>query len=159
MSRSRRGGAVLRRGELEASRVRDGACADNGVVGAEEEPRVFRPGEISYLRVPATDPRRSAALYEGVFGWSVDADRDDPRFEEGSGHVIGHFIADLPVAGEAGVLPYVFVERVDETLKQVVAQGGEVVTPPYPEGDLWVGTFRDPAGNVIGVWQQGSRGH
>jgi uncharacterized protein len=45
-------------------------------------------------------------------------------------------MADLPVAGEAGVLPYVFVERVDETLENVVAHGGEVVTPPYPEGDL-----------------------
>ena len=68
--------------------------------------------------------------------------------------VIGHFMADQPVAGEAGVLPYVFVERVDETLEKVVARGGEVVTPPYPEGDLGVATFRDPAGNVIGVWQQ-----
>ena len=65
-------------------------------------------------------------------------------------------MADLPVAGEAGVLPYVFVERVDETLEKVVAQGGEVVTPPYPEGDLWVALARDPAGNVGGVWQQGS---
>jgi predicted enzyme related to lactoylglutathione lyase len=141
-------------------RARDRASTDNGVVGsgAEEESRVFRRGGISYLRVPAEDPRRSAAFYEGVFGWNVDADRDDPSFEDGSGHVIGHFMRDVPVAGEAGVLPYVFVERVDETLERVVAEGGEIVTPPYPEGDLWVATFRDPAGNVIGVWQQGSSG-
>ena len=72
--------------------------------------------------------------------------------------MIGHFVADLPVAGEAGVRPYIFVERVDDTLEQVVAQGGEVVTAPYPEGDLWVATFRDPAGNVLGVWQRGPRG-
>src|SRR4029453_4097293 len=112
------------------------AVTDTGVVGsgAEEEPRVFRRGGISYLRVPAREPLRSAAFYEGVFGWAVDADRDDPSFEDGRGHVIGHFMADLPVAGEAGVLPYVFVERVDETLEKVVAHGGEVVTPPYPEG-------------------------
>jgi uncharacterized protein len=128
---------------------------DNGVVAdAGDEPRVFRRGGVSYLRVPAAEPHRSAAFYEAVFGWRVDADRDDPSFEDGTGHVIGHFVADLPVAGEAGVLPYVFVERVDETLEKVVAQGGEVVTPPYPEGDLQVATFRDPAGNVIGVWQQ-----
>jgi uncharacterized protein len=122
--------------------------------GAEKEPRVG----ISYLRVPAIDPRRSAAFYEGVFDWSVDADRDEPSFEDGTGHVIGYCMADLPVVGEAGVLPYVFVERVDATLERVVAQGGEVVRPPYPEGDLWVATFRDPSGNVIGVWQQGPPG-
>jgi uncharacterized protein len=125
-------------------------------VGAEEEPRVFRRGGISYLRVPASEPPRSAAFYEAVFGWTVNVDREDPSFEDGTGHVIGHFVANLPVAGEAGVLPYVFVEHVDATLEKVVAEGGEVVTPPYPEGDLRVATFRDPAGNVIGVWQQGS---
>jgi hypothetical protein len=32
-----------------------------------------------------------------------------------------------------------------------------LVDPPYPEGDLRVATFRDPAGNVIGVWQRRSQ--
>ena len=121
--------------------------------GEEGEPRVFRVGGISYLRIPAEDPHRSAAFYEAVFGWSVRGDRDEPSFEDGTGHVIGHFVTDPPVAGEAGVRPYVYVERVDHTLERVVAHGGEVVTAPYPEGDLWVATFRDPAGNVVGVWR------
>jgi predicted enzyme related to lactoylglutathione lyase len=127
------------------------------MAGAEEEPRVFRPGGVSYLRIPAGDPARAAAFYAGVFGWRVDLGRAEPSFEDGSGHVIGHFVRDVAVSGEAGVRPYVFVDRVDETLEQVVAGGGEVVTPPYPEGNLWVATFRDPAGNVIGVWQLGPR--
>ena len=124
---------------------------------AEDEPRVFRVGGVSYLRIPAEDPARSAAFYESVFGWNLRGDPGDPSYEDGTGHVIGHFMADLPVAGEAGVRPYIFVEHVDETLDRVVAYGGEVVTAPYPEGDLWVATFRDPPGNVLGVWQRGSR--
>jgi predicted enzyme related to lactoylglutathione lyase len=119
---------------------------------------VFRPGGASYLRIPAEDPRATAAFYGAVFGWKVDLDRDDPSFEDGTGHVIGHFVAELPVAGEAGVRPYVYVESVDETLAKMVAQGGEVVTAPYPEGDLVVATFRDPSGNVVGVWQQATSG-
>jgi uncharacterized protein len=115
---------------------------------------VFCAGGISYLRIPAADPQRSAAFYAAVFGWSVRTDRDDPSFEDGTGHVIGHFVADQPVAGEAGLWPYVFVESLDETLERIVAGGGEVVTPPYPEGDLRVATFRDPAGNVVGVWER-----
>jgi predicted enzyme related to lactoylglutathione lyase len=95
--------------------------------GAEDEPRVFRVGGVSYLRIPAEDPGRSAVFYEAVFGRSLGGDPDDPSFEDGTGHVIGHFMADLPVAGEAGVRPYIFVERVDETLDKVVAYGGEVV--------------------------------
>ena len=115
---------------------------------------VFRISGISYLRIPAADPQRSAAFYAAVFDWSVRTDREDPAFEDGTGHVIGHFVADQPVAGEAGLRPYVFVESLDETLERVVANGGEIVTPPYPEGDLRVATFRDPAGNVVGVWEQ-----
>jgi uncharacterized protein len=115
---------------------------------------VFRVAGISYLRIPATDPQRSAALYKAVFGWTMRADREDPAFEDGTGHVIGHFSTEHAVAGDAGVRPYVYVEGVDDTLDRVTSNGGEVVTPPYPEGDLRVATFRDPAGNVIGVWQR-----
>jgi hypothetical protein len=123
---------------------------------ADAESRVFRVAGGSYLRIPAPDPPRSGAFYEAVFGWRVDRARDTPSFEDGTGHVIGHFIGDMPVAGEAGVRPYIFVESVDETLDKVASQGGEVATTPYPEGDLRVATFHDPAGNEIGVWERGS---
>jgi predicted enzyme related to lactoylglutathione lyase len=118
---------------------------------------VFRPGGVSYLRIPATDPKASADFYEAVFGWTVRRDREDPAFEDGTGHVIGHFRSDHQVAGEAGVRPYVFVENLDETLEKARAKGAEVMTEPYPEGDLWVALILDPAGNAVGIWQQGPR--
>jgi uncharacterized protein len=123
----------------------------------DEEPRVFRVGGISYLRIPSSDPLSSAAFYESVFGWKVDTEREDPSFEDGTGHVIGHFMSDLSVAGAANVRPYIFVESIDETIEAVIAHGGEVVQDPYPEGDLWVATILDPVGNEIGAWQQGPR--
>ncbi len=123
----------------------------------EGESRVFRPAGISYLQIPAQDPQESAAFYQSVFGWTVDAERAIPSFEDGTGHVIGYFIPGRSVAGEAGVRPYIYVESVDDTLGQVSGHGGAVVDAPYPEGDLWVATFRDPAGNVMGVWQRGRR--
>jgi predicted enzyme related to lactoylglutathione lyase len=135
---------------------RNGRDNDPMPTGSGDESPVFRAGGISYLRIPASDPQRAVAFYQAVFGWRVDAQRDDPSFEDGTGHVIGHFQADLAVAGEAGVRPYVYVESVDETLDRVVAEGGEVVRAPYPEGDLSVALLRDPAGNVVGVWQRGS---
>jgi predicted enzyme related to lactoylglutathione lyase len=127
-------------------------------VNDEGEQRVFRGAGISYLRIPADDPKPTATFYRRVFGWTVDTSRPDPSFEDGTGHVIGHFTTDTAVAGEAGVRPYIYVERVDDALEKVIANGGAVVTAPYPEGDLWVATFRDPAGNVLGVWQRGPRG-
>jgi uncharacterized protein len=116
---------------------------------------VFRPGDVSYLRIAAPDPARSAAFYNAVFGWKIR--KDSTAFEDGTGHVVGHFMPDLPVAGEAGVIPYVYVQDIDEALARVARGGGEVSTKPYAEGDLWVAMTRDPAGNAIGVWQHGPR--
>ena len=121
------------------------------------ESTVFRVAGVSYLRIPAGDAHDAARFYASVFGWDVDLDREDPSFEDGTGHVIGHFVADLPAAGETGIRPYIYVEDVDHTLENVVADGGAVATPPYAEGDLRVATFRDPAGNVVGVWQREQR--
>jgi predicted enzyme related to lactoylglutathione lyase len=67
-------------------------------------------------------------------------------------------VSDIAVTGAGGVRPSLYVERVDETLERILAHGGTVILEPYPEGDLWVATFRDPAGNVLGVWQRGPRG-
>jgi uncharacterized protein len=134
---------ALEIGVPEARTREDGAVSE-----------IFRRGGISYLRIPAADPQGAAAFYAGVFGWTVDADRPDPSFEDGTGHVIGHLVPDAATAGEAGIRPYIYVESVDATLEKVVANGGERVEAPYPEGDLRVATFRDPSGNVIGVWQR-----
>jgi uncharacterized protein len=123
-------------------------------MSSSEETGVFRLAGISYLRIPTDDPQQTAAFYGNVFGWKVDTNREDPSFEDGTGHVIGHFVADTQVAGEAGVRPYVYVESVDDTIEKVATHGGALVTGPYPEGDLTVATFRDPAGNVLGVWQR-----
>jgi predicted enzyme related to lactoylglutathione lyase len=123
----------------------------------ERQSTVFRPAGVSYLRIPAPDPHQTAGFYEAVFGWTVDVNRSDPSFEDGTGHVIGHFIGDLAVAGESGVRPYVYVDSVDDTARKISSHGGALVEPPYPEGNLWVATFRDPAGNVLGIWQHGPR--
>jgi uncharacterized protein len=117
-----------------------------------------RRGHLSYLEIPAIDVQRSACFYESVFGWHVER-RHDGRisFDDRSGSLIGKWVKDRLISREPGLLPYIYVDHIDEIVIRVVSGGGEVVTPPYPEGDLWVATFRDPAGNVLGIWQAGPR--
>jgi uncharacterized protein len=124
---------------------------DEGVATVSETD-VFRPGGLSYLHIPAPDPAAAGAFYAAVFGWTVHPERNG--FEDGTGHVIGHFVSELAVAGDGGMRPYIYVDDVDATLDRIVGNGGELATPPYPEGDLTVATFRDPAGNHLGVWQR-----
>lgn len=128
------------------------AAADPGV-----EATVARPGGISYLGMPARDAAQSAEFYRAVFGWEIQGSADSLSFSDGTGHVIGHWRTDLPVSGEAGIRPYIYVTRLEEVLRAATEQGGQVLTPPYPEGSLTIAVLRDPAGNAIGVWQEGTR--
>ena len=119
---------------------------------------LFGHGRLSYVQIPATDVRASAAFYELVFGWKVrGGSANHLSFTDTTGDMIGAWVTGRAISREAGVLPYIYVHGLDAALERVTASGGEIVKPPYAEGDLWVATFRDPAGNVIGGWQQGPR--
>lgn len=122
---------------------------DNG-----EQPTLARPSGVSYLHIPRGGSNRTAAFYGEVFGWRIrDPQSESPSFRDGSGHVIGHFLDDHEVAGQAGVRPYVYVEDVASVVERIPPAGGEIVEAPFDEGNLIVAHFRDPAGNVLGIWQ------
>jgi predicted enzyme related to lactoylglutathione lyase len=119
---------------------------------------LFDHGRLSYVQIPALDVRASAAFYEKVFGWKVRGGSDSHlSFTDATGDMIGAWVTGREISHEAGFLPYIYVHGIDVVLERILAAGGDLVKPPYPEGDLWVATVRDPAGNVIGVWQQGPR--
>jgi predicted enzyme related to lactoylglutathione lyase len=44
-----------------------------------------------------------------------------------------------------------------DVIERVPASGGGILKARYPAGDLRIATIRDPAGNVIGLWQQATR--
>ena len=106
------------------------------------------------MELACSDPARAADFYEAVFGWRIRRESDEPAFSDATGHVIGHFVAREADPGKCGILPYIYVDDVDETLRAVVDHGGETLMQPRPEGTLRVATFQDPESNVLGVWTQ-----
>jgi len=116
--------------------------------------RLTRPGKLSYIQVPARDTAAAAAFYRDVFGWTISGDNPDHRsFADASGDLIGAFVTGRAASSEPGILPYISVDDIDAAVAKILESGGHVVREPYPEGDLRVATFRDPAGNVVGIWQ------
>lgn len=120
--------------------------------------RLARHGGLSYLEIPAADPQKSSAFYEHLLGWNVDrSDPAQPKFMDQTGHLLGRWRTGRTPSREAGLVPYIYVDSLNDTVARVAAHGGEVVRAPYAEGDVLVSTVRDPAGNIIGLWQDASR--
>lgn len=117
-----------------------------------------RNGGLSYLEIPTIDARRSAEFYQKVLGWLPRGDDPDhPKFSDPGGHLIGKWVTGRAISREAGLLPFIYVNQVRAAVEKVVASGGEIVKAPYAEGTLLVAVIRDPAGNIIGLWQDGFR--
>ncbi len=111
-------------------------------------------GKICYLEIPSTDITRSADFYAKVFGWNIRQRGDGhTAFDDGVGQVSGTWVQGRRPAAEPGFLIYVMVDSVAAAADRVVANGGEIVQPIGADAPEITARFRDPAGNVIGLYQ------
>ncbi|HEY3053943.1 MAG TPA: VOC family protein [Thermoanaerobaculia bacterium] len=121
-------------------------------------PPTLANGKICYIEMPALDIRRSAAFYERVFGWEIRRRGDGSiAFDDTPGDVSGTWVAGRTPA-EPGLLVYIMVDSVAVTCEAVIANGGEIVQPIGGDAPEITARFRDPAGNIIGLYQEPSRG-
>ena len=112
-------------------------------------------GKICYVEIPATDVETSAAFYEAVFGWNVRQRGDGATaFDDTTGEVSGAWVTGRPQAAEPGLLVYIMVDDAVATVDAVVEHGGEIVQPIGVDPGEITARFRDPAGNVIGIYQE-----
>jgi uncharacterized protein len=111
-------------------------------------------GKICYVEIPATDVARSAEFYSLVFGWEMRKRGDGATaFDDAVGQVSGAFVTGRPPMSSVGLLIYVMVDSVAAAMEAVVANGGEIVQPIGADAPEITARFRDPAGNVLGLYQ------
>ena len=112
-------------------------------------------GKICYIEMPATDIARSADFYRRVFGWNIRKRGDgSTAFDDTTGEVSGTWVLGRPPAEKPGLLFYIMVDSVTATVDAVVANGCEIVQAIGADTPEITARFRDPSGNVIGLYQQ-----
>jgi uncharacterized protein len=117
-------------------------------------PPTMASGKICYLEMPATDIARSADFYKQVFGWNIRKRGDgSTAFDDTTGEVSGSWVVGRPPAAKPGLLFYIMVDSVAAAVDSVTAHGGEIVQPIGADAPEITARFRDPGGNVIGLYQ------
>src|SRR5437867_5239771 len=118
-------------------------------------PPTYANGKICYVEIPATDIRRSAEFYRKVFGWQIRTRGDgNVAFDDGTGEVNGTWVLGRPPSDRAGLLIYIMVDSVAAACETVVANGGEIVQPIGADAPEITARFRDPGGNLMGLYQE-----
>ncbi len=110
---------------------------------------------IVHVELSAKDRKALAKFYQDVFGWEVEHvdQMDYTTFKAGDG-VAGGFnpVSDTTPAGTVTV--YINTDDVTRSLQAVERAGGKMLVP---ESDIpgmgKFGLFRDPQGNMIGLYK------
>jgi predicted enzyme related to lactoylglutathione lyase len=118
-------------------------------------PPTIGNGKICYVEIPATDIARSADFYQRSFGWNIRTRGDGAvAFDDGVGQVSGSWVLRRPPSTDSGFLIYIMVDSVATTMDAVVANGGVIVQPIGGDAPEITARFRDPAGNIMGLYQE-----
>src|SRR5947209_18098514 len=123
-----------------------------------EKHPTFAQGKICYIEIPAIDLNTSVSFYKEVFGWNIRRRGDGSiAFDDGVGEVSGAWVIGRQASTEAGLLIYIMVDSVAATVEAVIANGGTIVQPIGADAPEITARFSDPAGNILGLYQEPNR--
>ena len=115
----------------------------------------YRTGKICYIEIPAIDIAESAQFYQQVFGWQTRQRADgSTAFDDTVGEVSGTWVLGRSPSTDPGLVVSIMVANAANTIEAIIAAGGTIVQPINPDEQEVYALFRDPAGNVLGIYQQ-----
>jgi predicted enzyme related to lactoylglutathione lyase len=118
-------------------------------------PPTYGNGKICYVEIPALDIARSAEFYANAFGWQTRKRGDGAlAFDDGVGQVSGSWVRGRAPMTDVGLLIYIMVDDIEATIARVKVAGGEIVQPVGVDAPEITARFRDPGGNILGLYQE-----
>jgi predicted enzyme related to lactoylglutathione lyase len=125
--------------------------------GDEPAPSAGAGEPVDWFEVLGSDAEQTQKFYAELFGWTVD-NSGSPGYgmvNTGSGRGIQGGLGGGEDARWATI--YASVTEVEQILARAEELGGSRVYGPRPVDDhMETGAFRDPAGNVFGVYHHGA---
>ncbi len=116
---------------------------------------VFAHGKICYVQMPALDVQVSADFYQWVFDWRIrERGNGEVVFDDPVGGVSGVWDTSRKAADDPGMIVSIIVRDAMASADAIAAAGGTIVDAPDPLQSDVHGTCRNPAGNLLSIYEQ-----
>ena len=120
--------------------------------------------KVVHFEIPADDVERAKEFYKKVFDWKMESFPDmeytmiqttavdEKHMPTELGAINGGMMKRQdPVKSPVITIA---VQNIEETMKNVIKMGGELVRGKMQVGDMgYAAYFKDTEGNIIGLWQ------
>lgn len=121
----------------------------------ENNQPTYGNGKICYIELPAIDIHISADFYKEVFGWQIRKRGDgNIAFDDAVGQVSGTWTLNRKPATEVNLLIYIMVDNAEVTIELITKNGGKIVQSIGMDFPEITARFSDPAGNILGLYQE-----
>lgn len=113
---------------------------------------------VVHFEVPCDNPEKTIEFFTKVFGWKFQQFGNEEYWlaitgEANTPGINGAFMKKRDPAQP--VVNTIYVEDIDDTAKQIENAGGKIVVPKMPVPNVgWVAYFKDPDGNIHGIWKE-----
>ena len=122
--------------------------------------------KVVHFEIPADDVERAKSFYGSVFEWDLNTmQMDEGEYTIATTTPVDESMMPTEPGGINGGLMQrsdetpspvitIDVDDIEQSLKNVEAAGGSTVTPRTPIPGMGAfGYFKDPEGNVMGLWE------
>lgn len=112
---------------------------------------------VVHFEIPSDDPEKTIKFFETVFGWTFQRFGTEEYWSAITGNEQSPGINGGVMKKKDPRQPVVnsiHVEKIDDAVRQIEQAGGTIVVPKMPvPGVGWLAYFKDPDGNIHGIFQ------
>ena len=112
---------------------------------------------VTHFEIPSSNPEETMSFFKSTFGWNFQqmgseeywfAITGDDNESGINGAIMKRKHPEQPLTNA------ISVDNIDLTIHQIAKNGGTLVVEktPVPEAG-WLAFFKDPDGNIHGLWQ------
>jgi uncharacterized protein len=122
---------------------------------------------VVHFEIPVEDMEKASEWYKKVFKWNTEkypgdmpyvlartCECDEQNMPKETGKINGGFYKRDESGASKSPVIVIKVENIDEGMEKIKSEGGEIVREKVSVGDMgFYAQFKDPDGNIMGVWQ------
>ena len=113
---------------------------------------------VVHFEIPCDEPEKTMKFFQDAFGWTFQQFGPEPYWIANTGDVKLPGINGAVMKKRDPNQPLVnsiMVLSLDDSIKKVEKFGGQIVVPKMVIPTVgWLAYFKDPDGNIHGIWQE-----
>ena len=120
----------------------------------------MKENRVTHFEIPCDDPEKTMKFFQEVFNWKFQKFGDQEYWFANTGKESSGINGAIMKKRDPNqpITNSISVENIDDSILKIEESGGTIVVPKMAIPTVgWLSFFKDPDGNIHGVWQDDNK--